>query len=476
MSFREAQHVPQRSDARCRGSGRERPTVAREEFRDLMAKFPSGVVVITASGPDGRLHGMTCTSLSSVTIDPPTLLVCLDLNSGTLTALRSVGYFAVNFLHERGVSAAKIFASPTSDRFARVSWTDSVWPDTPWLVDDALAIAVCSVSGEHVVGDHAVVFGEVVAVRQTADVPLLYGLRRFEVWPDSGSGAGRPEGVSTLTTVDVIGMFGPGRSASDDAETGFTRYVASKALLSLQDFRTDAPGEPCFLIVTQVMELMFKLSSLEARRAQDHLGEAVPLALADLRRLCETQKVVTQALAVLALLSPVDYLQFRGELGDGSGFQSYAYRQWECALGKKNPGLVRDYLDDPVVGSELRTALAEPGLYDTVLCLFPTYGIDLPPECLKRDWAKTYEPQGAVESAWRTVYAEPERYADLYRIAEALMDVAYEFARWQATHVLVVERVLGAKVGTGGTSGVTWLRRASEARVFPELWSVRASI
>lgn len=259
--------------------------------------------------------------------------------------------------------------------------------------------------------------------------------------------------------------------------TEFSRYVASTALLSLQDFRTAAPAEPSFLIITQVMELLFKLSYIEARQARDQIEErSVEGAMNALRRLREAQQVAVQSWGVLSALSPVDYMRFRDDLGDGSGFQSYAFRQWEFVLGKKDASLIRPYLGDPVAEPALRTALREPSVYDAVLGQFGRFGIKLPSACLDKEWAEPYEPHPEVERAWRRVYDDPRRYETLYRLAEALMDVAYEFARWQSTHVLVVERVLGAKRGTGGTSGVAWLRKAGELRLFPELWTLRAGL
>ena len=157
--------------------------VGHDEYRRLMSAFPTGVAVITAVGPAGRLHGLTCTSLTSVTLSPPTLLVCLDLRCGTLAAARHAGCFAVNLLHTRGQRAAEVFSSPTPDRFSHVTWRPSRRTRQPWLPDDAFAMAECVVVDASVVGDHAVVFGEVVHVEQSTDVPLLYGLRRFSGWP-----------------------------------------------------------------------------------------------------------------------------------------------------------------------------------------------------------------------------------------------------------------------------------------------------
>jgi flavin reductase (DIM6/NTAB) family NADH-FMN oxidoreductase RutF len=165
------------------GSGIE-PSSA-SEYRDLMSAFPSGVAVVTASGPDAEPHGMTCTSLSSVTLHPPTLLVCLGLRSGTLAALRRRGSFAVNLLHSRAVRAAEVFSSTASGRFRTVQWRPSTRIGAPWLWVDAFAVAECAVRQEHVFADHAVVFGAVVNVVNTAGVPLVYGHRQYSAWVPS---------------------------------------------------------------------------------------------------------------------------------------------------------------------------------------------------------------------------------------------------------------------------------------------------
>lgn len=156
--------------------------VRREDYRGLMSAFPTGVAVITAVDRNGRPHGLTCTSLTSVTLDPPTLLVCLDVRSGTLAAARYRGCFAVNLLHAGGQRAAEVFSSPIPDRFSQVVWRPSARMRQPWLRGDAFALAECVVVEDSTVGDHAVLFGEVMNVEQRKDVPLLYGLRTFAGW------------------------------------------------------------------------------------------------------------------------------------------------------------------------------------------------------------------------------------------------------------------------------------------------------
>lgn len=168
-------------------------TASKKDYLELMASFPTGVAVITTVDPDGAPRGMTCSSLTSVTLAPPTLLVCLRSDSATSDALCARGGFAVNLLHARGRRAAEIFSGPVADRFGQVAWHPSR-SGMPWLVDDAFALAECTVTGLAQVGTHTVVLGEVGEVLLFHDSPLLYGMRRFAAWR-AGAGAVRP--VST---------------------------------------------------------------------------------------------------------------------------------------------------------------------------------------------------------------------------------------------------------------------------------------
>lgn len=161
------------------------------EYRALMSAFPTGVAVVTATDDRGEPHGMTCTSLSSVTVTPPVLMICLNLGSGTLPAVLSSGRFAVNLLHARARRAAKIFSSDVPRRFDLTPWRPSSMLGTPWLADDAFALADCLVVETMTFGDHALVLGKVVATEQSRDIPLLYGLRRFSTWSHVAS-ASRP--------------------------------------------------------------------------------------------------------------------------------------------------------------------------------------------------------------------------------------------------------------------------------------------
>lgn len=174
------------------GEGPEEPPLAgtpplpavtdSEGFRELMANFPSGVSVLTTVDEHGTPHGMTCTSLASVTVQPPTLLACLNIRSQTLAALRQRGWFAVNLLHEIGQGVAELFSAPVPDRFSELDWRPAPVSGLPLLTAHALRIAECRVVGVTEVGDHAVVLGEVHQVSLLDGDPLLYGRRRFARW------------------------------------------------------------------------------------------------------------------------------------------------------------------------------------------------------------------------------------------------------------------------------------------------------
>ncbi|WP_439678565.1 flavin reductase family protein [Embleya sp. MST-111070] len=167
-------------DAVTRSDGPAMP----EGFRAMMRGFPTGVAVVTTTDPDGRPWGMTCSSVCSVTLEPPTLLVCLRAASPTLAALRRRGAFAVNLLHDDAQATAELFASGTPDRFERVEWYADPDHESPHLAADAHAVADCRVDRTLPVGDHVVVFGEVLGItRRRGRWPLLYGLRRYMRWP-----------------------------------------------------------------------------------------------------------------------------------------------------------------------------------------------------------------------------------------------------------------------------------------------------
>ncbi|MET7717361.1 flavin reductase family protein [Streptomyces sp. NPDC005407] len=171
----------------------ERRHVDGDDFRSLMSSFPTGVAVVTSTGRDGSPRGVTCSSLSSVAVAPPTLLVCLKTRGSTLEAIRTREWFAVNLLHARARTTAEVFSSPVADRFAHVLWRPAGTTGLPWLHEDAFAVAECAITGLYAASDHTVVLGEVAGVGLRADVPLLYGMRQFSAWPAGPAGRTGPD-------------------------------------------------------------------------------------------------------------------------------------------------------------------------------------------------------------------------------------------------------------------------------------------
>lgn len=258
-------------------------------------------------------------------------------------------------------------------------------------------------------------------------------------------------------------------------------YGRVEELLSLQQPRTDAPAEMMFYILgQQVNELMFKLLYVELSRARAQIrADDVPGALWTLRRVASLQRAHLGTWEVLGELTPDEYNAFRDSLGEASGFQSYGYRKLEFILGNKVPAMARPHRRVANVYPEVLEALRSPSLYDEAIRLLKRRGAEIPDEVADRpDFSEPYTPHDAVENAWARVYGEPCcPCRELYLLGEALMDVAFRFSRWRYTHLLTVERLLGTKPGTGGTSsGVGWLRRIAEHRFFPELWSVRTRL
>jgi tryptophan 2,3-dioxygenase len=258
----------------------------------------------------------------------------------------------------------------------------------------------------------------------------------------------------------------------------FANYLDGEILLSLQHPRTDSAAEPSFLIMGQVMELLFKLSHTEVLRVRDLMEtDDVVGALWTLRRLRRVHTILNSTWDVLSALSPTEYGEFRDQLGDGSGLQSYMYRQIEFLLGNKIPAMAAAHRSNERIHDDLLRTLAEPSLYDAALRLLWRRGLPVPESCVERDWSEPYREDDAVVGAWEAVYkGHHDKGRDLYELAEALIDLAYDLGRWRSSHLLTVERLLGSKVGTGGTSGVKWLRRVAEHRFFPELWTVRGML
>lgn len=256
--------------------------------------------------------------------------------------------------------------------------------------------------------------------------------------------------------------------------TMYVTYGQIDRLHELQRPRGDEPAELSFIVATQVMELLFGLLRHEWTGAQRALRAGdLPDSMDALRRGLHVQDVLVSSWDLLATMSPREFGAFREELGDGSGVQSAAYRELEFMLGNKSAGMVRAHAGSPGAYARLAAALGSPSVYDDVLALLARRGLPVPPQVLERDPAQPYEAHPGVENAWRIVYESQEGHRDLMRLGELLLDAAERVIRWRQRHYSSVRRALGAKTGTGGTSGLDWLRKAADRDVFPELWSVR---
>lgn len=257
----------------------------------------------------------------------------------------------------------------------------------------------------------------------------------------------------------------------------YGRYLKMDTLLSAQTPLTDEHDEMMFIIIHQASELWIKLCLHELEGAIAHVQkDEVRPALKMLARIARVQEQLAQSWAVLATMTPSDYLKFRDKLGHSSGFQSWQYRCMEYRLGNKNPAMARVFAQEPDAMARVQAALDAPSLYDETLRLAARQGLDVPRSVLERDVSTAYEPGPEVEAVWRTVYQDTARWWELYEFAEKLVDLEQKFAQWRFNHMKTVERIIGFRRGTGGSSGVSYLVKALDLRLFPELWTVRTAL
>ncbi len=262
-----------------------------------------------------------------------------------------------------------------------------------------------------------------------------------------------------------------------DQDLTYGGYLSLDTLLDSQHLLTSAHDEMLFMIIHQASELWMKLCLHELRAAMrevsaDNLGAAFKM----LARLSRIQGQLRQSWSVLATMTPADYLSFRDALGQSSGFQSFQYREIEYLLGNKNAALMEVHRKRPERYARVKAALESPSFYDLCLMLLARRGFAIPPDYLERDWSQPYRPSEAVEAAWAEIYRAPDSHWDLYELAEKLVDLEYEFQMWRYSHMKTVQRIIGFSRGTGGTSGVEFLKKALDLQFFPELWTVRARL
>jgi tryptophan 2,3-dioxygenase len=260
-------------------------------------------------------------------------------------------------------------------------------------------------------------------------------------------------------------------------DMSYADYLKLDDLLGCQSPLTEHHDETLFIVIHQASELWIKLClhEITAAMAQIRAGD-LGIAFKMMARVARVQSNLIQSWEILSTMTPFDYSNFRAALGKSSGFQSFQYRMLEFRLGNKNREMARVYESQPAIAAQVNAALTERSIYDEALALLARRGFPVPPEKIERDFSQGYESDPRVTEAWRQVYRDVDTHWDLYELAEKLVDLEYRFHLWRFSHMKTVERIIGAKQGTGGTQGVSYLQKALSLRFYPELWDVRTEI
>jgi tryptophan 2,3-dioxygenase len=268
-----------------------------------------------------------------------------------------------------------------------------------------------------------------------------------------------------------------GAQMSFEERMSYSDYLHLERVLNAQQPLSDAHDELLFIIQHQTSELWMKLAIHEIRSTIKaiHHDELQP-AFKMLSRVARIFEQLNNAWDVLRTMTPSEYTEFRDQLGQSSGFQSYQYRAIEFLAGNRNLAMLGPHAHRGDVIEKLEEILAEPGLYDEALLLLARNGFDIGADAQRTDWRAGRVANDEVLGAWKTIYASPETHWLLYELAEKLVDFEDYFRRWRFNHVTTVERIIGLKRGTGGTSGVSYLRKMLEIELFPELWRVRTEL
>ena len=268
-----------------------------------------------------------------------------------------------------------------------------------------------------------------------------------------------------------------GAATDFSARMSYSDYLQLDKLLSAQKPLGQTHDEMLFIVQHQTSELwmMLVLHEMNAARAairDDRFASAFKM----LARVSKIFEQLNNAWDVLRTMTPSEYTSFREDLAQSSGFQSWQYRLIEFTVGNRNLDLLKPHAHRPDLIDVLKSELARPSLYDEAISALFRAKFDISDAVLSRDVQQAYRHHDSVQAAWKKVYRNPEKYWTYYELAEKLVDFEDYFRRWRFNHVTTVERVIGSKRGTGGTSGVSYLRRMLEVELFPELWRVRTEL
>ena len=261
------------------------------------------------------------------------------------------------------------------------------------------------------------------------------------------------------------------------SDMSYGDYLQLDAILGAQKPLSPDHNEMLFIIQHQTSELWMKLMLHElhaaiAAVAQDELGTAFKM----LARVSRIMEQLVHAWDVLATMTPPEYSAIRPYLANSSGFQSAQYRCIEFALGNKNGAMLKPHAHRTDLLAQVQAAYQAPSLYDESLRLLARRGLPMPLDHVDRDWTQPYIESDAVEKTWLLVYRDPKTYFDLYQLGEELTDLEDAFRLWRFRHVTTVERIIGFKRGTGGTGGVSYLRKMLDVVLFPEIWKLRTDL
>jgi tryptophan 2,3-dioxygenase len=269
----------------------------------------------------------------------------------------------------------------------------------------------------------------------------------------------------------------------ENAQLDFSRsmsygdYLQLDAILSAQHPLSPNHNEMLFIVQHQTSELWMKLLLHELSAAMQHVARTdLSPAFKMLARVSKIMEQLVHAWDVLATMTPPEYSAIRPYLDNSSGFQSHQYRCIEFSLGNKNPAMLRPHAHHPERLALVQRAYEMPSVYDLTLQLLARHGLTIPPCHLHRDWTQPHSASEAVQQAWLTVYRDPQTHWNLYQLGEKLTDLEDAFRLWRFRHVTTVERVIGFKRGSGGTSGVGYLRKMLDVVLFPELWRLRTDL
>ena len=284
-----------------------------------------------------------------------------------------------------------------------------------------------------------------------------------------------PTPTDKATPAQIVG--------SEAAQLDFSKsmsygdYLQLDALLAAQKPLSPEHNEMLFIVQHQTSELWMKLMLHELAAAIDNVArDELPPAFKMLARVSRIMEQLVHAWDVLATMTPPEYSAIRPYLATSSGFQSWQYRCIEFRLGNKNAAMLKPHEHNQARLAQVRAAHEAPSLYDEALRLLARRGLAVPASHVERDWTQPYQESDGVEQAWLVVYRNSRDHWDLYQLGEELIDLEDAFRLWRFRHVTTVERVIGFKRGTGGTGGVSYLRKMLDVVLFPEIWKLRTDL